>query len=677
MTRLARCATGTFVAVVVWAAVPLASVAGEPPVVLNGDVFQFSDKEAIDVRTLVQLMSRFLDKSFLYNERDVMQKQVNLSSPITVRREEAIDVFNRILQINQLAIVDYGTYAQVVPSANAKFENIPTVTPEQALAMANSAEHIKVSIPLNFADPTAAASLLSAMVSAQDSTVRAVPETGVILATGPASSVAHVVQTVRQIDISSQRPRPVPYILRHANAADLTEQLRQVLAQIRPPRAGLTPIQVQPYERLNALIILALPAEHEEIAALMEQLDQPTLAAPPTLHVYSMKNREAVDVAKVLEAFFSAGSAQPGAPTTTVTPLLAGISSQAGPVSFRIVADEKSNSLVVVAPKEDYDQLLNILAQLDRRRPQVLVEAAIIEVSGTDLFSLGVDIMWLDDVHLTRSLYRSAFLLPAQTPSPTAPHGSPESPFAGMTPGITLGYTKKPNQFTALLRALARTDKIRILAQPLLLTTDAEEAEFKSVDERPVAERSVTSTTQEAITSFGQYVEAGVNLKVKPFIREAGHVHSQVFLDISDFTGEATENLPPPKVSRTLQAVVDVPDGRVVVIGGINRTRLSKQLQRVPLLSRIPIVGELFKNRTNEENTNTVYLFMAPHILDDEAFADLAGHTQDRLNALNQANRRPIPEARDMSVGPLEPGRNRNWIRDEKPKERTDRQLPE
>ena len=120
-----------------------------------------------------------------------------------------------------------------------------------------------------------------------------------------------------------------------------------------------------------------------------------------------------------------------------------------------------------------------------------------------------------------------------------------------------------------------------------------------------------------------------------------------------------------------------MPDGRVVVIGGINRTRLSKQLQRVPLLSRIPIVGELFKNRTNEENTNTVYLFMAPHILDDEAFADLAGHTQDRLNALNQANRRPIPEARDMSVGPLEPGRNRNWIRDEKPKERTDRQLPE
>jgi len=635
--------------------------AGEPvpPVTKNGTSFEFSANEAIAVETLVQLMSRFVGKSFLYNKRDLQQKEVNLSAPITVERDRAIEVFNRILQMSELAVVDYGTYAQVVPSTKAKSENIPLLDPQKVLTMAEGAQQVAVVVPINYADPVQTANILKTMTNSADTTVNAVPETGVIMVTGPASNLAHVVEIMKNLDVGSQTPRALLYVLKNANATDLAEQLGPLLQTPRGTasarRAG---IQVKAYEPLNALIILATPPEHEEVAALIEQLDQEGTAPESALHVYAMRNREAVDVAKVLEAFFSGGtSTTPGAPgaagTTSLAPLLPGLAPTGGPVKFRIVADEKSNSLVVVAPASEYTQLEKILTDLDRRRPQVLVEAAIVETSGEDLFSLGVDMYWLEDVSKSRSLYRSAFLLPNPTAPPAAPEGVPTTPFTGISPGVTLGYLKTPDRFTALLKAFSSNSKIRILAQPLLLTADAEEAQFKTTDERPVAQRSVTSTTQEAITTFGQYVEAGVTLKIKPYIRQAGHVHMQVLAELSDFSGSATENLPPPRVLRQLTAVVDVPSGRVVVIGGINRQRSEKNLERVPLVSRIPILGELFKNRNSDKTSSTVYLFLAPHILNNEEFSDLAEETQHRIDKLNQANEGPIPGLRDYEMGPI------------------------
>ncbi|MBN1630256.1 MAG: hypothetical protein JW990_10860, partial [Thermoleophilia bacterium] len=163
--------------------------------------------------------------------------------------------------------------------------------------------------------------------------------------------------------------------------------------------------------------------------------------------------------------------------------------------------------------------------------------------------------------------------------------------------------------------------------------------------------------TSDVVTTFGEYVQAGVTLEVKPYIRHAGHVRVEVSQEISDFSevsGQAAGDLPPARTVRQLKAVVDVPDDRIVVIGGVQTLRDSGTTDRVPLLARIPIVGELFKSRDSSNNANTIYLFLAPHILRDEGFGDLGSETEMRVNELIKANESAVPGLGRYKMGPIE-----------------------
>jgi len=629
----------------------------EQPVVKNGNTFVFSAGKEVQVEVLINLMSKLLDKSFLYNQGEVGAKKVSLTREITATKKDAINVFDAILRMTQLAVVDHGLYAQVVPTANARFEPVPVITADELLEMKGAAHQVTVMIPLAHADPQQTARILTGMASTQEAKIDVLPGAATISATGPASSLLHIVEMAKDLDVLGQTATVKLHPLKNADATQLAQDLDAMLkARIRPSQAVKTQIQVKPYARLNALMVLASPSEHQDLGALIAQLDAEGVGPPSTLHVYEVKNRTAVDIAEVLEAFFSTGGTT-GAGGAAGSPSMRALIQGSGGGSqfpFRIVADEKSNSLVVFSSQSDYEQLESILADLDRRRPQVLIEAALVEVSGSDSLSVGAELYWLDDVHNTRSLYRSAFGLASTGVANNT--GVPDIPFSAINKGITMGYVKEPYQFTALLKAFAGRSDIRIIAKPLLLTADAEEAQFKSTDEQPVAERATSSATQDVVTTFGNYVEAGVDLKVKPYIRHAGYVRMEVEQIISDFaeSSGAEGNLPPPRVTRQLKTVVDVPDNRIVVIGGIEKDRATKSLDRVPLLSKIPILGELFKNRDNTGNRNTVYLFLQPHILSDEGFADLAQETETRVKRLEDVNKGPLPGLNRDRIGPVE-----------------------
>jgi len=663
--RTGKRATFTAVAVIAlavgWGNSAFGGDAAEGPKASNGDVLEFSAGQAVDVRSLIPLMSGFLEKPFFYNQGQLVNKKVDLSRSITVEPDKAIDVFNTILRMTGLAVVEYDSYAEVVPAANAKVHSIPLWSMEELAKKEDSSVQVSVVIPLQNTEPTGMQGIMSGLIDSQNTTVRAVPESGVLFATGPANTLARLVKVAREVDLERTSSKVEIYVLKNASAVTLAEHLDPMLKSVmRASKTNRSQIKVDYYERLNALLVLATPVEHENLTKLIAELDGEAEAPPSSLHVYDVKNRTAVDIAEVLEAFFTSGGSAGG----TTTRLLPGAAK--GPqVPFRIVADEKSNSLVIVASESDYKELEGILAKLDTRRAQVLIEAALVDVSGSDLMSVGVELAWLDDVNLTQSLYRSAFGL-ASSAADSNTSGISNIPFSAITKGITTGYIKKaddkngdgipdgPNQFTALMKAFAGNSKINIVAQPILLTTDAEEAEFISVDQRPTAER--TTDGDDEITSFGEYVDAGVKLTVKPYIRAGNHVRIEVYHEISDFseTTAGGDNLPPPKVTRQVTATVDVPDQRIVVIGGLTRNRTTKQLDRIPLLSSIPIVGELFKNRDNNENRNTVYLFLSPHILRDQNFADLADETERRVEKLENANQGPLSVFDQYQTGPVE-----------------------
>jgi type II secretory pathway component GspD/PulD (secretin) len=255
-----------------------------------------------------------------------------------------------------------------------------------------------------------------------------------------------------------------------------------------------------------------------------------------------------------------------------------------------------------------------------------------------------------------RSLFRSAFGLSNAPSAGATPNtsGVPDIPFATVSKGATFGFINSGKGFVGLMKAFEQATKARILARPILLTTDAESATFSSTLKMPIAQRSTGSNPNEVITTFGNYVDAGVKLTIKPYIRGA-HVHMEVEQEISGFTGgtsgSSLENLPPPKFERTIKAMVDVPDEQITVIGGITRSDQTKDTSGVPFLSRIPLLGELFKNRANEATTTTVYLFLAPHVMRLTSFADLEDETLKRVETLERANKSTIPDLRQFKMG--------------------------
>jgi type II secretory pathway component GspD/PulD (secretin) len=150
-------------------------------------------------------------------------------------------------------------------------------------------------------------------------------------------------------------------------------------------------------------------------------------------------------------------------------------------------------------------------------------------------------------------------------------------------------------------------------------------AKVESLESQPTttitATGSATGQTQE---NFADYVDAGITMEISPSISASHYLRLDIYLKVSTFLGAAGGAIPPPRVERTLETVVNVPDGDTMVIGGIIIDNRSDARSQVPWLGDLPVIGRLFRRDTSTLDRTALYFFVTPHILHDEDFADLA-----------------------------------------------------
>lgn len=478
-----------------------------------------------------------------------------------------------------------------------------------------------------------------------------------LIITGFGSNVASIVKMLQFVDDAAAdqgaiTPEFEVIPLEFASAEEISDTLGELLeaskraSQVRVQGQaaqgvtgamqvgqGETKILTDP--RTNSLLVMAMPDDMPRIKELVARLDVKVIEKERTYHIYNLENVEAEELSTVLDDFIrDAGRIQAGAVGQNRAAQGGQQTPTGGSSSSRneivVVPDKTTNSLLIAASRTRYEEIYDLIRQLDKRQDQVLIQTALVELTGQDSLDLGVELGGANLGSGLGSFGVTSFGMSTfqdvdldGVPDVRLPNGSNGgTPPAGITAGILNG---DDFSLPVLLYALQTRRNTNVLTVPSVLVNNTGSAKVVAKDEQPTT--TITATgglngqTQE---NFREYVEAGVTLQISPTISASRYLRLKITLEVSTFLGAVQGAIPPPKTTRTIDTTVNVPDGDTMVIGGIVTDVKGKTHSGVPWIGDIPILGALFRREQDSSQKTTLYFFVTPHIMRDRDFADLA-----------------------------------------------------
>ena len=289
----------------------------------------------------------------------------------------------------------------------------------------------------------------------------------------------------------------------------------------------------------------------------------------------------------------------------------------------RISADKATNSLIIMADKDYYLVLEEIIQKLDIPRSMVYIEALIMEVDMDKSLDIGID--WSSfgqtNVDGKETVFGGGFR-----------RGVEIEPGELLQGGLTMGLLTEAvdiagitvNNISAIINAVKTDESFRILSTPQVLTTDNEEARITVGENRPYQTRSTTDVSGGTFESF-EYRDVGKILKITPHVTEGRLVRMQINLEVTaiDLAGTlATSATQPVTLKRTVDTTVIVRDSQTIVIGGLIDDTTTINETKVPLLGDLPVLGWMFKDRSETQTKTNLYIFLTPRVIKNPAEAE-------------------------------------------------------
>ena len=480
--------------------------------------------------------------------------------------------------------------------------------------------------------------------------------TNSMVLTGFGSDVVALARMLLIVDEASRITEITPVFevvrLEFADAEEVSSLVEELLQaqRGRPNQAargatGAAQSETEPRimvdERTNSLLVMSMPDEMPYIKDLVAQLDVEIVERERSYHIYNLENVQAEELAGVLNDFLDDASrvesqATPGNPQARTN-------RNAGS-DFVVVADEATNSLLIAASRTRYEELLALIQRLDRRQHQVLIETALIELTTTDMFDIGVELGFArvpgagdQDGFGVTNFGLSTF-------QDTDADGLVDSRIPNLATGITAGILDGDDfSLPALISLVETKQNSNVLNVPSVLVNNNGQATVEALERQPTTTITtggggVNGQTQE---NFNDYQDAGITMEISPSISASNYLRLNLYLQVSTFQGSFTGSIPPPQLERTLQTTVNVPDGDTMVIGGIVVDNRSDTRSQIPWVGNLPLIGSLFRRDTNSQSRTALYFFVTPHILEDVDFADLAELSyRKKVEAADQISRK-------------------------------------
>jgi general secretion pathway protein D len=642
----------------------LASAQEAPPEEFQSDLvsLDFNDVELADV---IKTIAKMTGKNFIFDDR--VRGRVTIVSPSPVSVDQAYAVFESVLQVKGFTtITTPGGAIKIVPVREAKESSVETVN--SAARPPNRDRYVTRLIPLHYIDSESIVNTLKPLVS-KDAAMAAYPPTNTVILTESASNIRRLIAILESIDVETYKEELAVIQIEHADAATLAEQVSEIYgAEVtapsaaggqlaRPgrrqprvaqdPNAGGTavkpPVRIITDERTNSLLVLAPRQQLEEVRALVAKLDVPVTGGG-RIHVYYLKNANAEELAQTLSGLLSGAPSSPaggagvggaglgGGAAGSAPAIRSVVASLAGNIT--VTADPATNSLIIQASQEGFNTLSKVIEKLDVERPQVLVEALIMEVDVTDSKDLGFSALF-------RTINGDTDFIAATTTdaaigAASGGTGTLVAPFIGRILRDTLEFDDGEDEdptggsvIDGILRLSANNGDINIISAPHILTSDNEQAEIRVGDNIPIITSRVQSpTTGGTATSSGlstsvnvERQDIGVTLRVTPQITEGETMRLDIFQEITAVnealasqTGDA-EEVGVALSSRRVENTVVVGDGETVVVGGLISDNYSDTTTKVPWLGDIPVLGWAFKSTSQSLVKTNLLVFLTPHII--------------------------------------------------------------
>jgi general secretion pathway protein D len=381
--------------------------------------------------------------------------------------------------------------------------------------------------------------------------------------------------------------------------------------------------------RSNRLLIKGDAQARKRLRDVVAQLDTPAADRLAGVRVIRLQHANAKQIAEVMRSLVSNDS---GSSTKPAAGGAAGATSSAGGVS--LIADESQNALVIKADPSLMRELESVVQQLDQRRSQVLIQAAILEISGDNADALGVQWAAGDPSKGVGLINFSNVGASLTSIAAVAAQSNPTS--LPNLNGASIGFGKTETNsngdrtfYGALIQAIKTMSNANLLSTPSIMTIDNQEAKIVVGQNVPFITGQSTNSSSGTSNPFTtiERQDVGITLKVKPHIGEGGTVKLEVEQEVSSVVpsvaGVNSADLITNK--RSIKTTILADDGQTIVLGGLIQDDNSQSVNEVPLLSKIPLLGHLFRAKSHSQTKRNLLVFLQPIILRDSKNAvDLA-----------------------------------------------------
>ncbi|UCE98980.1 MAG: hypothetical protein JSV82_07300 [Planctomycetota bacterium] len=397
--------------------------------------------------------------------------------------------------------------------------------------------------------------------------------------------------------------------------------------------------QVVIIEATNSLLVNATPEQHVQVAMIIGYVDSVTLEEAIPYEIYALENQDPEDLSNVLNQLIKET-----------------IKDKEGKIEkvikreeeIIVIPDTSTFSLIVYASKKNQEWVRKLIKDLDKRRPQVLIDVSLVEITRDDTFAYDLNLIANAKGLVTGNIQISGDFLP----NPDSKGNELES---GWNQVISVGDSTSHTGFRgflgedkiqALLTVMAKKDYGRILAKPRILVNDNEEGIIKTTEKTFVEEETMTypgtttGTTPIPVKSI-KWVpyEAKIELSITPNISEGDLLRLEISMVREDFQRQDVG--PPDYRTSDVKTIVTVPDGSTIILGGLTKLNQTKGGSKVPLLGDVPLVGGLFRTISNNDKTSKLYIFVKANILrPDETAEGLA-----QLRRISESDRTAFEEA--------------------------------
>ncbi|OGE23986.1 MAG: type II secretion system protein GspD [Candidatus Dadabacteria bacterium RIFCSPHIGHO2_12_FULL_53_21] len=683
-------------------------------IVTDGEIVNLQSE--MDVQDLIQTISEITGQNFILDE-SVKGKKVTVIAPGGFKKENAMRLFETILSLNGFSVVKKEGTNIIVPKRDIKITSIPT---EIGTELGESSDSfITRLIQLKNIQASEAANILKPLISREGDIV-VYPATNTLIIVETVDNLNRILKIIENLDVETE----IEFIKIHnADAAEVAAKLVEIFGGTASSKSS-APAQAQQSqrqsatrtrslpgsenrseapaitsqsttetsavgfkvitdERTNSLIVISYPDDMKKIKAVIEILDVETAEPEEGIYVIRVLNADAESIVAVLASLFGGGGARTGLgadrnqrtsgfgsdsglgssttgigsnTSTSRQAIERGVGSSSAVVAetdeLRVTSDPSTNSIIFIGSRRDYETIKEVIEELDVRRKQVFVEAAILEVSLDKIRSFGTNLSIGFTVN-GDTLGFGGTILPG-VPSLLGVAADPEASVnvLGSLSGLFLGVVGQEvdvdgsgpippiPSFTALFQALTSLTDVNVLSTPSIITTDNEPAEIIVADVIPFPTGSTVGDSGVTVQTI-QREPVGIRLSIVPQISEGDFLNLNILTEVSAIRQAPVQGLNTAEfgiatTTRTADSSVVVKNGQTIVIGGLVQDRESVIQNRVPVLGNIPVLGNLFKFKQRESQKINLMILLTPRIVENEQDMQRILEERQRRNMLLQ-----------------------------------------